>query len=167
MRRLVSFLLALSLALSLVGCAKDKRVEYCELGIVLPREFEPYEADGFHAAYSDGVSFVGITRYSFVDCVENGLLTTWTPTRFAEVYLEMMEREVDEGIRRHGDVPYFSYTMESSSGEELMYMPTFYRTQYAYFVITFITPKGRETSGRVEFLGYTETVYIINTESDK
>ena len=102
------------------------------------------------------------SRFSFVDCEEQGLLTTFTPRKFAQVYLERLDRTVDEGVKVHGDVPYFTYTDIASDGAGYFYMPTFYRTPYAYFIITFITPKTREAAGRVEFLEYISTVYILN-----
>ena len=160
-KALISFLLIIAFVTSFVSC-KSANVEYYELGIVLTNNFEPYDSGGvYNASYSDGKTIVGIARYSFVDCEEYGLLTTFTPLKLANVYLDMMDRTVDEGVKKHGDVPYFTYTQTAEDGSQYFYMPTFYRTPYAYFVITFITPKVREAEGRVEFLKYTETVYLI------
>lgn len=158
----VSILLILSLLLSLASCSDTERVEYCELGIVLTKDFETYEDDGaFDIAYSDGKVIVGISRYSFVNCEELGLLSTYTPLKLAQVYLKKMDRTVDEDINKRGDIPYFTYTETAEDGSQYFYMPTFYRTQYAYFVITFITPKAREVEGRVEFYGYMDSVYLL------
>ena len=158
----IAILLILSLLFSLTSCSDAQRVEYCELGIVLTKDFKPYETDGaFNVAYSDGSVIVGIARYSFVNCEELGLLTTFTPLKLANVYLEMMDRTVDETVKKRGDIPYFSYTETAEDGSEYFYMPTFYRTPYAYFVITFITPKVREAQGRNEFYGYMDTVYLL------
>jgi hypothetical protein len=147
-----------------VACKKDntKRVEYCELGIILTKDFESYDHGGaFNEAYSDGKTVVGITRYSFVDCEEYGFLSTFTPLKFAEVYLNKMEESDGIEIERSGDVPYFCFSRVTDEGA-YFYMPTFYRTPYAYFVITFITPLQREASGRAEFLEYAGSVYILN-----
>ena len=158
----LSALLILAMLLTLPSCNRDRRVEYCELGIILPKDFDEYDSGGaYNIAYSDGKTIVGIARYSFVDCEEYGLLTTFTPMKLAEVYLDMMDRTVDETVKKQGDVPYFTYTETADDGSQYFYMPTFYRTPYAYFVITFITPKVREVQGRVEFLEYIETVYLI------
>lgn len=158
----ICMILIFSLILSFGSCSKTQRVEYCELGIILTKDFEPYDAEGaFNVAYSNGEVIVGIARYSFVDCESLGFLTTYTPKRFASVYLEMMDRTVDESVRLRGDVPYFTYTETASDGSRYFYMPTFYRTPFAYFVITFITPKTREAEGRVEFFEYMNTVYIL------
>ena len=158
----LSALLILAMLLTLPSCNRDKRVEYCELGIILPKDFDEYDSGGaYNIAYSDGKTIVGIARYSFVDCEEYGLLTTLTPMKLAEVYLDMMDRTVDETVKKQGDVPYFTYTETADDGSQYFYMPTFYRTPYAYFVITFITPKVREVQGRVEFLEYIKTVYLI------
>lgn len=162
-KRTLSVLLTLVLLLSLASCDDKDRFEYCELGIILTEDFKSYDSEGaFNVAYSDGNTIVGIARYSFVDCEELGLLSTYTPKKLAEVYLDMMDRTVDEGVIVYGDVPYFTYTETSDDGSEFFYMPTFYRTPYAYFVITFITPKSREVVGRVEFFEYISTVYILN-----
>ena len=164
--RKIKFLVALLLLLSLLltSCSNnEKAVEYCELGIVLTEDFESYDSEGaFSVAYSDGSVIVGIARYSFVNCEELGLLTTFTPYKLATVYLEMMDRTVDEKVKEHGDVPYFTYTETAEDGSRYFYMPTFYRTQFAYFVITFITPKSRETEAREEFFGYMDSVYILD-----
>lgn len=167
-RALVSLLLVIAIATSFVSCRSDGlgsnalRVEYCELGIILTKDFKAYDSGGvYNVAYSDGKTIVGIARYSFVDCEEYGLLTTFTPLKLANVYLEMMDRTVDEAVQKQGDVPYFTYTETAEDGSQYFYMPTFYRTPYAYFVITFITPKNREAEGRVEFLEYIKTVYLI------
>lgn len=158
----LSALLILAMLLTLPSCNRDRRVEYCELGIILPKDFDEYDSGGaYNIAYSDGKTIVGIARYSFVDCEEYGLLTTFTPMKLAEVYLDMMDRTVDETVKKQGDVPYFTYTETAEDGSQYFYMPTFYRTPYAYFVITFITPKVREVQGRVEFLEYIKTVYLI------
>lgn len=158
----LSALLILAMLLTLPSCNRDRRVEYCELGIILPKDFDEYDSGGaYNIAYSDGKTIVGIARYSFVDCEEYGLLTTFTPMKLAEVYLDMMDRTVDETVKKQGDVPYFTYTETADDGSQYFYMPTFYRTPYAYFVITFITPKVREAQGRVEFLEYVKTVYLI------
>ena len=152
----------LAFSVSFTSCSNAQRIEYCELGIVLTKDFKPYESEGaFNAAYSDGSVIVGISRYSFVNCEELGLLTTFTPLKLANVYLEMMDRTVDESVKKRGDIPYFSYTDTGDDGYQYFYMPTFYRTPYAYFVITFITPKAREPEGRVEFYGYMDTVYLL------
>ena len=159
----IVLLLILALLTSLTSCSNEKRVEYCELGIILTDDFITYDTDGaFNVAYSDGNVIVGIARYSFVDCEQLGLLSTYTPLKLASVYLDMMDRTVDETVKRYGDIPYFTYTETAEDGSSYFYMPTFYRTPYAYFVITFITPKAREDEGRVEFFSYMDTVYLLS-----
>lgn len=164
-RTAISILLLIATVLSLASCKKkshEQRIEYCELGMVLTDEFSAYESDGvFNLAYSDGNMIVGISRYSFVDCEQVGLLTTYSPKKLANVYLERLGMQVDEKVKMQGDVPYFSYTKTESDGVEYYYMPTFYRTQYAYFIITFITPKARMIEGREEVFEYINTVYLL------
>ena len=162
-RIFVSLLLIFATLLSLASCKNEKRVEYCELGIILTEDFESSDTDGaFSVAYSDGNTVVGISRFSFVDCEELGLVSTMTPLKLAEVYLERMDLGADFGVQIFGDVPYFTYTADSEEGSSYFYMPTFYRTPYAYFVITFITPAQRAAEAREEYLGYISTAYILN-----
>ena len=117
-------MLIFAVLLSLTSCSKEKRVEYCELGIVLTKDFEPYDSGGaFSVAYSDGNVIVGIARYSYVDCEEMGLATTYMPIKLANVYLEMLNRTVDETVKQYGDVPYFSYTMTAEDGSRYLYTP--------------------------------------------
>ena len=158
----VSLLLVISVIFLSTSCVQYKKFEYCEMGIYLTKEFKEYDSEGaFNVAYSDGNVIVGITRISFVDSEQLGFLTTHSPRVFAEVYRDMMERELKGEVDMHNDVPFFTYTDVGSDGAIYFYMPTFYKTPYAYFVITFITPKLREDVGRVEFFEYIDTVYIL------
>ena len=57
-RCFLAILLLSSVLLSLPSCSSDKR-EYCEIGIVLPKEFQRIEAEeSFDLAFSDGTRFV-------------------------------------------------------------------------------------------------------------
>jgi hypothetical protein len=162
-RFVISLLLILSLILTLGSCKKGRAVEYCELGIVLPKDFEPYDSNGaFDVAYSSSEAIVGIVRYSFVDCHEYGFLSTLTPEVFAEVYLEKYGDPSSSSVGIRGDVPYYTYTKSASDGNSYFYMPTFYRTPYAYFVITFISPSAISNEMEENFLEYAETAYILD-----
>ena len=93
---LVSLLLIIATLLSLCACDKGQHIEYCELGIILTKDFKNYDSEGaFSIAYSDGKTVVGISRFSFVDCEELGLPSTMTPLKLAEVYLERMDLGAD------------------------------------------------------------------------
>ena len=162
MRRVLSLLLILAVTASLASCSRYKKYEYCEIGIYLDKNFEEYDSDGaFHVAYSDGSTIVGMTRFSFVDSEEYGLLSTYTPEQLAKVFMHKLSDVQTDGIKVHGDVPYFYYVATSTDGNQYFYMPTFYRTPYAYFVITFITPSVRAKEGRAEFLEYSSSVHIL------
>ena len=69
---------------------------------------------------------------------------------------------IEEGatVFLHGDVPYFIYTLYASGGT-YAYMPTFYRTSYAYFIITFICKNSIDEGTRVKFFGVCDSVYIL------
>ena len=165
-RYLIAIFLLFSLLFTFTSCkkkdegTKDITVQYCELGLVLSEGFESYDSGGaFDVAYYDGNAIVGMTRYSFVDCIEYGFLSTLDPEKFAEVHLQKTEKEGVE-IFKDGDVPYYSYTLTNSSGGEYFYLLAFYRTPYAYFVVTFITPAERSDEMKDVFLQYAKSAYI-------
>ncbi len=154
----------LLLALALTACSPtdESAYEYCELGIRLGEGFSNYDAGGsFSTAYSDGSIIVGITRISFANSIEFGILDTWTPRKLCEVQMEKLDFPSDNGIEMHGDTPYFTYSRMDKDGDTHFYLTSFYRTQYAYFVITFITPEINKTEGKDKFLEYISSVYII------
>ncbi len=156
----ISLVLLLASMLTLCSCKSD-RFSYCEIGIVLTKDFCEYETEDFNIAYSDGKTVVGIRRISFESCQALGMLTTWTPLKLASLQHEELDIDTDAGVETHGDVPFFTYTLTHESGGKYFYMPTFYRTRYAYFIITFITPEYNKDEGRAEFLKYAESVYIL------
>lgn len=158
-RIVIAAVLLIALLFSLAGCDKTKPIEYCELGLVLNRDFEPYDSDGaFDVAYADGDVIMGIMRYSFVDCEEYGLLSTHTPEKLAEVYLDKSNDNKDIEILKTGDVPYYYYT----SSEGYVYLVSFYRTPYAYFIITYITPIVKFADEYNSILGYMQSAYILD-----
>lgn len=161
-RRIISLLLAALMLFSLFGCDKDngERV-WCDIAITLPEEYEEYEAsDTFDLAFRNERRVVGITRISFDAGINSGIAPTHTAYRFAEEYRDASGYDSAEIIER-GDVPYFSYTLENALGNEYFYMPTFYRTHYAYVIIMFICPLDEAEEQKEIFLGYTESVRIV------
>ena len=96
---------------------------------------------------------VGISRLSHITATENGILATHSPLKFAEIYRDRTGH--DEAIFEYGDVPYYSYV----SNKGYRYIPTFYRTPYAYFIITFISQEGGEW-GVEEILTLTRKVFL-------
>ena len=157
-RIVTSVVLLIALLFLFAGCERMKPIEYCELGIVLDVDFKPYDSEGaFDAAYADGDVIVGIMRYSFVDCEEYGLLSTHTPEKLAEVYLDQSNGNKDIEILKTGDVPYYYYT----SSEGYVYLVSFYRTPYAYFIITYIAPVVNFADQYDDILEYMESAYLL------
>ena len=159
--RVLALLLLFSLSFSLLSCSGGN-IEYCELGISLPEDFKKTDGgETYDLAYSNGVIFVGILRISHDAAAEVSMPTTMTPLKLAELHLleNGMAGENSE-IREEGDVPYYTY----KSGEgmaDYFYMPTFYCTPFAYFIITFITPAPVGDASIPEILSYVSTVYLI------
>ena len=160
LKRLLSLLLTLPILLSLFSCGR-KEYTYCEIGFEIPRAYRQVNAsDDFDLAFEKRGSFIGIRRMSF-DAVEGeGLLATHTPYTLAEIYRERLGASNMSTVFTHGDIPYFVYTL-SDGYSTYAYMPTFYKTRYAYFVITLICKNKIEEGGRVEFLDICDTVYIL------
>ena len=163
--RALSLFLLLGILLTASACSPDRAHEYCELGIVLPRSFEEVSAEeSFDLALSDGSIFVGLLRISLDAAVEAHIPTTMTPLKLAEYYRVESEladtaaTDISE-IATSGDVPYYTYLL-GEDGNKLFYVPTFYVTPYAYFVITFISPSEISEVALSEILSYTSTVYM-------
>ena len=143
-----------------VGCSDKNIMQFCELGIVLPSDFTEYDSsDSFDLSYSDGLMIVGFTRVSFVAAMDDGIPTTLTPMKFAELYRARTDLEEYE-LFEHGDVVYLEYSLESEHGGVYHYMPTFYVTPYAYFVIMFIYSESQSYWDKDSILYLTDSVFI-------
>ena len=159
MRRALSLLLILVLLLSLTSCSDEVHAQHCELGIVLPKDFMEIDTDAsFDLAYSDGDAVVGLTRLSFDAVFESGIPATVSVRELAELY--QASHGVKHIIYAYGDTVYYSYTVERD-GAVYIYMPTFYKTPYAFFVITFILHGAGEWTAE-EALALTSSVYLVN-----
>ena len=156
----VAVLLILSLTLTSCGSGDLKR-EYCELGIILPKSFSEAESgESFDKAYSNGDLFVGILRISLDYAAESDIPTTLTPLKLCEYYRRLSETESSSSdVALVGDTPYYSYVSGKDEGA-YFYLPSFYVTPYAYFIITFITPVELGESLTAEILSYISTVYL-------
>lgn len=156
----VLLLLVFAIILSVTSCTKREQT-YCEIGFTLPKGFVKLSApDDFDLAFENGDEVIGIRRLSFSAVLEEGLLTTHTPERLAEIYRERLNVSGASTVFLHGDVPYFIYTLYADGGT-YAYMPTFYRTSYAYFIITFICKNSIDEGTRVKFFGVCDSVYIL------
>lgn len=133
-----------------------------ELVIDLPSEFEERSTDEvYDVCYTDGTVTVGIMRLSFDACVGDGIPTTLSPRQFAEYYRSYALGGIHTtSTQTKGDVVWYTYTQGSSSGMSYTYMPTFYFSPYAYFIVTYILPTGDYIYKQDELLGYAESVRI-------
>lgn len=153
-------LLILSLCFSLFSCAPREHV-YCEIGITLPASYRKIDAsDDFDLAFKSGSKVIGIRRFSFEAVLEDGILTTHTPMKFAEIYRDRLEGISASPMRESGDIPYFTYTITTAGGA-YVYMPTFYRTPYAYIMVMLVSENRLNEGGCVEFLEICGTLRIL------
>ncbi len=166
--KLAAIVLSLATLFSLFSCSKPKKHELAELGIDLPDEFSDYNTDGaYDAAYSDGNMIVGMLRLSFADCTKNGVSINMSPYEWAGYYRERaLKLDTAENMENlsevmvRGDSYYFTYSILGEDGEYYFYMPAFYKSEYAYFVLTFIIPEKNKTEESVRIASYLDTVYI-------
>ena len=160
LRGVLAIILILPILLSLVSCTSKEYV-YCEIGIEIPRSFRKTDAgNDFDLAFERDGEIIGIRRMSFDVVLEDGLLATHSPYTLAEIYRERIAVSNASTVFTHGDIPYFIYSI-SDGYTTYAYMPTFYRTRYAYFIITYICKNTINDGGRVEFLDICDTVYIL------
>ena len=164
MRKAFAILLCLAICLSVCSCSM-RNIEFCELRFSLPRSFSEVDGgDSFDVALSDGEVFVGVLRISFDAAVESGIPATMTPFKLAEYYMSLTEKgDKATPVTEHGDVPYYCY-VEENGGIQYLYMPTFYFSYYAYFIITFITPTSTDEDIVARLLSYTESVHLVYPE---
>ena len=147
--------------LFLAGC--KEKYEYLELGFKLSDDYYETKIEGkFDRAFTNDKILMGITRISLDACMEDGILTTHTPLKFASLYRERMElSDISEEVKERGDVPYFTYTRDSE-GQKYLYVPTFYKSMYAYFVVIFITPLVAYEEQVDECLAMAQTFYFVD-----
>lgn len=160
-RRTLSVILILAALLSLFGCSGTKDYTYCEIGFSLPASYRQIDAStDFDMAFESGESVIGVRRLSFDAIIKEGILDTHTPLAFASIYRDRLGVSDASPIFEHEYIPYFTYILTTASGR-YVYMPTFYRTPYAYFVIILISKNELNEGGRVKFLEICESVYLL------
>lgn len=157
--RLLSLALTVTAVLSLAACGK-RDYTYCEIGFELPRGYRETVTSDFDLAFEKRGSIIGIRRLSFDAVEKDGLLATHSPYTLAEIYRDRLGVTNASTVFTHGDIPYFVYSI-SDGYSTYAYMPTFYRTRFAYFVITYICKNTIDEGERVEFLAICDTVYIL------
>ena len=161
-KRFVSLLLILVLLTALFGCAAERRVGHCELSILLPNEFTDYDTGGIYdVAVSDGSIIIGILRLSFEACIRDSIPTTMDAEKFAKYYMGDKDRfdELTE-VTTSEDMVYFTYTLEGNNGGKYFYMPTFYVSPYAYFIVTFITDYNFREGAKTRIFHYSDSILI-------
>ncbi len=138
--RIISLVIILALALSLVSCyGEPEGFGHAELKLNLPRSFDDFDTGGaYDVAYSREGMVVGILRLSFEMCSKEGIPTYMSPLVFAKFYSNKAGNIAGD-IEAEGDIPYFTYTLLGDDNLSYTYMPTFYVSHHAYFVVTFIT----------------------------
>lgn len=151
----ISFIIIIALLFSLASCYNEPEgFGHAELRLDLPRSFTDYDTgDAYDAAYSREGMVVGILRLSFEMCRREGVPTNMSPTKFAEFY-QKRAGNIAGKIEVEGDIPYFTYTLLGGDNLSYTYMPTFYQSFYAYFVVTFITRTDDFESERVNISDY-------------
>ena len=161
-RMLLSLILLCYICSCFLSCGeKTKDVSYCELGMFLPSDFEEYDSEGvFDLALKSEDVVVGFIRLSFDAAIDDGIPATLSPLKFATEYRKLTgKQDVATEAKEHGDVAYFTYSSESD-GEAIVYLPTFYKSFYAYFVVTFIGKGMSEEELASRCLPYTESAYL-------
>ncbi len=127
--------------------------------MVLDSSFTEFSSEQYDLALEGEGMNVGVKRISLYAASVEGVPDNYSPRRFAEYFLSKRGDEAE--IFTYGDIPYFSLS-ESVSGVEFYTLYTFYRSKYAYFIITFATERARESEYRERFFEYADTVYFTS-----
>lgn len=164
MKKSVALLLSLLCMTLFVSCDFD--AGYLELGFRLSGEYREVEAkESYDMSYTDDEIFIGVSRYSFSACIEDGILTTMTPRKFSDFYKEKSGVKDASTTEEYRKIPHYTYTKTGDSGREFVYTLTFYRTDYAYFIITFITTPESYFEREGDIYAVLDTVYIRSFEN--
>jgi hypothetical protein len=131
---------------------------HCELRLPLYEGFYEVKNENYDVTFSNGKYMIALTRIPF----ESGMMfdnipETLTDVEFGELYLEKCSRDAE--VKRD-TVAYAEY-FDKSGAADYYYVEAFYRSQYAYFVILFVSPA--ELAGEAErvFLELANKVYFI------
>ena len=154
-RRIFIFF-AVAAALFSVSCGDTLAHKHCEIVLNLPKEYEsanpkePFVIEdsrgiptlllmssgaSIDMALCDSQSVVALTRISNEAAYEEGISPVLTQLDFARFYMELSN--IDSEVKLHSDIPYYTYTVTSNTGEEFKFLATFYRSPYAYFVVLY------------------------------
>ena len=163
-KRFALLLLALSLSL-LTACTEPMTFSHAELYITLTDDFEETESEGYDLSLSSGDVSFGLIRISRVAAEESGISDTMSPSELAEFTLGEKGKTGACEIYSYSDIPYFTL-YEQVGGREYYTLYTFYRSVYAYFIITFAVPRDKEAEYRETLLEYADTVRFESLASD-
>lgn len=155
MRKLLSLLL-LFVLMALTACGQS--YTYCELTLPLPGEYKGEASDMFDAVYSDGYATVSVTRITFSAAFTDGIPDTYSPLQLARFY---QLNNSHDGIEINADshVPRYSYTGSTGDGE-IYVMHTFYRSPYAYFIVTYTCDAQLFAKYEADFIRYADGAYF-------
>ena len=137
MKRLVIFLLLLLIPSSVVSCSREVKMEHCELGITLSRDFEEVSDSDYDVAYSDGELVVGFTRISFAAAANEGIPASLSEIAFARLYADKVGISRDK-ILEYGEFNYITLKLDNGYRSTEVFL----RTPYAYFIVSFVHRDG-------------------------
>ena len=154
-KRISAILISALLITSLISCGGDgKGFSHAELAVPLPDSFYETEEENFDAAFTDGESIVTIVRISFDAALAEGIVGSLTPTEFGRYWVKKCGRGV--GIQHSNGVSYCVYR----DGLGYFYLESFFRSEYAYFVVLFAGNEEREEILTTEFLSYASGIRL-------
>ena len=159
-KRFLLVLISLSLTLALFSCGNgEPELSHAELRMPLEEGYSEVESDVYDVLYSNGRYMIALTRISFVaGMLGEGIPETLTDVEFAELYLEKCSRDAE--VMTDG-VAYAEY-FDTSGSVEYYYLEAFYRSQYAYFAILFVSDADLSEAARADFLDFAKSVYFTN-----
>ena len=144
----------ISLLLMLCSCRGEDYYTHCELTLPLAEEYERVASESFDAVFSDGTATVYMTRISFDAAFADGIPDTYSALELARFY-RLNNAHTDLEINTASHVPRYSYF--GSDGDETVFMMhTFYRTPYAYFIITYSAPASLISEYENDFVRYAD-----------
>ncbi|MBQ8720395.1 MAG: hypothetical protein IJY65_05120 [Clostridia bacterium] len=157
MRKIVALIL-LACTILFTSCAQND-YSYCELSLPLASDYyvnEPTEV--YDAVFTNGEAAVAIVRISFSAAYADGIPDTYSPRAFAEFY-KLNNGQADIELSLEGDVPYYTYTLADGDAEYFL-MQSFYRSKYAYLIVSYMCPNAAKSEYFSDFLTYASGAYF-------
>ncbi len=160
---IVAVVVALSILMQVIFPAptgEPKTFTRDALQITLTDKFTETPADGYTTIYQCEDSAVFVLKESFAD-VEGGEETTLE--QYGQMLIDKNAKVSDAELQSVEGLTCFEYQYKNDNNSNMYYFVTVYKTQDAFWLIQFATPKADTASYRETFIEWAKSVQFTNS----